>query len=227
MRNGQQAALALDAIALAGRARDPDGRSSAASTGAPGRRTSWPRSGRSAASGARVGQRLSDRQPGGQPAAVAAGAELAWWYQFYFATERGRAGYAANTARLRQAHLADRLAALGVRRRDVRAQRRGPRQPGSRRHRHPQLPLADRRRGRRGAVRRDRGAAGRRPDDRRADDHPRRRRERRARTRMPAAYRAKFTGPYAHRLITGGVGHNLPQEAPRAFADAIIEVDGY
>jgi hypothetical protein len=30
-----------------------------------------------------------------------------------------------------------------------------------------------------------------------------------------------------HRLIEGGVGHNLPQEAPQAFADAIIEVDGY
>ena len=40
----------------------------------------------------------------------------------------------------------------------------------------------------------------------------------------PAAYRAKFTGPYAHRTITGGVGHNLPQEAPAAFAQAVIDV---
>lgn len=39
----------------------------------------------------------------------------------------------------------------------------------------------------------------------------------------PAAYRDKFTGRYAHRLISGGVGHNLPQEAPAAFADAIVE----
>jgi pimeloyl-ACP methyl ester carboxylesterase len=39
----------------------------------------------------------------------------------------------------------------------------------------------------------------------------------------PAAYRGKFAGPYAHRLISGGVGHNLPQEAPAAFADAIVE----
>ena len=38
--------------------------------------------------------------------------------------------------------------------------------------------------------------------------------------------RAKFTGSYAHRIITGGVGHNLAQEAPRAFADAVIDVDG-
>jgi pimeloyl-ACP methyl ester carboxylesterase len=42
-----------------------------------------------------------------------------------------------------------------------------------------------------------------------------------------SAYRAKFSGPYAHRIVTGGVGHNLPQEAPRAFADAVIEVNGY
>jgi pimeloyl-ACP methyl ester carboxylesterase len=40
----------------------------------------------------------------------------------------------------------------------------------------------------------------------------------------PEAYRAKFTGKYAHRTITGGMGHNLPQEAPRAFAQAIEDV---
>jgi hypothetical protein len=33
-----------------------------------------------------------------------------------------------------------------------------------------------------------------------------------------------FSGKYAHRLITGGIGHNLPQEAPQAFADAVIDV---
>jgi pimeloyl-ACP methyl ester carboxylesterase len=43
----------------------------------------------------------------------------------------------------------------------------------------------------------------------------------------PAAYREKFSGRYAFRLITGGVGHNLPQEAPQAFAKAVAEVDGY
>jgi pimeloyl-ACP methyl ester carboxylesterase len=41
----------------------------------------------------------------------------------------------------------------------------------------------------------------------------------------PAAYRDKFSGQYARRTITGGVGHNLPQEAPQAFAQAIIDVD--
>lgn len=42
-----------------------------------------------------------------------------------------------------------------------------------------------------------------------------------------STYRQKFSGPYAHRLITGGVGHNLPQEAPDAFADAIVDVDKF
>jgi pimeloyl-ACP methyl ester carboxylesterase len=39
------------------------------------------------------------------------------------------------------------------------------------------------------------------------------------------AYRKKFSGRYAHRIIRGGVGHNLPQEAPRAFAEAIVDAD--
>ena len=39
-----------------------------------------------------------------------------------------------------------------------------------------------------------------------------------------SAYRAKFMGAYEHRVIAGGVGHNLPQEAPQAFAQAVIDV---
>jgi pimeloyl-ACP methyl ester carboxylesterase len=42
----------------------------------------------------------------------------------------------------------------------------------------------------------------------------------------PASYRSKFTGRYEHRTITGGIGHNLPQEAPQAFAQAVIDVAG-
>ena len=38
------------------------------------------------------------------------------------------------------------------------------------------------------------------------------------------SYAKKFSGKYAHRVVTGGVGHNLPQEAPQAFAKAIVEV---
>jgi pimeloyl-ACP methyl ester carboxylesterase len=41
----------------------------------------------------------------------------------------------------------------------------------------------------------------------------------------PGAYAKKFTGKYAHRDIAGGIGHNLPQEAPEAFAKAMIDVD--
>jgi pimeloyl-ACP methyl ester carboxylesterase len=40
----------------------------------------------------------------------------------------------------------------------------------------------------------------------------------------PSAYTSKFTGKYAHRIVTGGVGHNLPAEAPQAFAQAIVDV---
>jgi pimeloyl-ACP methyl ester carboxylesterase len=43
----------------------------------------------------------------------------------------------------------------------------------------------------------------------------------------PALYRPKFAGKYEHRDLTGGVGHNLPQEAPQAFAQAVIDVDGF
>jgi pimeloyl-ACP methyl ester carboxylesterase len=42
-----------------------------------------------------------------------------------------------------------------------------------------------------------------------------------------SAYAKKFAGKYAHRTITGGIGHNLPQEAPQAFAQAVIDVDGF
>jgi pimeloyl-ACP methyl ester carboxylesterase len=42
-----------------------------------------------------------------------------------------------------------------------------------------------------------------------------------------SAYANKFSGKYSHKVVTGGVGHNLPQEAPQAFADAVVEVDTY
>lgn len=40
----------------------------------------------------------------------------------------------------------------------------------------------------------------------------------------PGSYAEKFSGKYIHRLLNGGIGHNLPQEAPKAFADAVVEV---
>jgi pimeloyl-ACP methyl ester carboxylesterase len=43
----------------------------------------------------------------------------------------------------------------------------------------------------------------------------------------PSSYAKKFVGKYSHRPIKGGIGHNLPQEAPQAFAQAVVDVDGY
>ena len=43
----------------------------------------------------------------------------------------------------------------------------------------------------------------------------------------PSAYAKKFSGKYAHRTITGGIGHNPPQEAPEAFAKAVVDVDAF
>jgi pimeloyl-ACP methyl ester carboxylesterase len=43
----------------------------------------------------------------------------------------------------------------------------------------------------------------------------------------PSAYAHRFSGKYQHRNISGGIGHNLPQEAPQAFAQAVIDVDKY
>jgi pimeloyl-ACP methyl ester carboxylesterase len=43
----------------------------------------------------------------------------------------------------------------------------------------------------------------------------------------PASYAGKFSGKYQNRIIKGGIGHNLPQEAPKDFAQAVIDVDGF
>jgi hypothetical protein len=43
----------------------------------------------------------------------------------------------------------------------------------------------------------------------------------------PSSYAKKFVGKYTHRDIKGGIGHNLPQEGPQAFAKAVVDVDGY
>ena len=43
----------------------------------------------------------------------------------------------------------------------------------------------------------------------------------------PSSYAKKFSGKYLHRLVKGGIGHNLPQEAPQAFAQAVVDADGF
>ncbi len=71
-------------------------------------------------------------------------AEFEWWYQFYFATERGRIGYEKNRHDFNKLIWRHDFSQVELRRRDVRPQRGRLRQPRPRRHRHSQLSLADR-----------------------------------------------------------------------------------
>ena len=123
MRNGQQSALAVDVIDLM----DALGIESAIVAGFDwGARSAnvvaalWPERCKAmvSVSGYLIGNQEVNKAPLPPPA------ELSWWYQFYFATERGRAGYDAVPPRLRQADLAHRVTAVELRRRDLRTQRR-------------------------------------------------------------------------------------------------------
>jgi pimeloyl-ACP methyl ester carboxylesterase len=152
-------------------------------------------------------------------------AELAWWYQFYFATERGRAGYDANRREFARLiwHTAsptwhfddatfDRSAAAfdnpdhvaivihNYRWRLGLAAGESRLEPLEQRLAAAPVITVP-------TITLEGDANG--------APHP-----------EPATYRAKFSGKYAHRTLAG-IGHNLPQEAPRAFADAVIEVDGF
>lgn len=149
-------------------------------------------------------------------------AELAWWYQFYFATERGRAGYEKYTHDF--ARLIWQLASPEWKFDDATFDRSAaafdnPDHVAVAIHNYRwRLGLAD---GERKYDDLDRKLAVRpainvptvtMEGDANGAPHP-----------DPSVYAAKFTGKYAHRTITGGVGHNLPQEAPQAFAEAVID----
>lgn len=160
----------------------------------------------------------------GNVAPLAPKAELAWWYQFYFATDRGQAGYQANTSAFDrliwqtaspQWHFDDATYAQSAKAFD------NPDHVAIVIHNYRwRLGLA------KGEARFD--AYERKlatapaitvptvtlEGDANGAPHP-----------DPANYAAKFTGRYAHHTITGGIGHNLPQEAPQAFADAIVEAN--
>ncbi len=152
-------------------------------------------------------------------------AELQWWYQFYFATERGRAGYAKY--RRDFARLIWRLGSPKWAFDDATFERSAaaldnPDQVEVVIHNYRwRMGLAD------GEphyadLERQLSAA---PvitvptitmeGDANGAPHP-----------EPSAYAKKFAGRYEHRLITGGIGHNLPQEAPAAFAQAIVDLAG-
>ncbi|RBQ11749.1 alpha/beta fold hydrolase [Pedobacter miscanthi] len=150
-------------------------------------------------------------------------AELAWWYQFYFATERGAAGYAANTHDFNK--LIWQLASPKWNFSDAIYEQsaKGFINPD-----HAAV-VIDNYRWRLGLTK---GEAKYNElekklalapsitvptvtleGDANGAPHP-----------DPSQYAGKFTGKYVHHNITGGVGHDLPQEAPQAFADAIMEV---
>jgi pimeloyl-ACP methyl ester carboxylesterase len=153
-------------------------------------------------------------------------AELQWWYQYYFATDRGRAGY--DTNRHDFAKLIWQIASPKWDFDDVTFDRSAaafdnPDHVSIVIHNYRwRLGLAE------GESKYDdlekRLAEG--PlitvptitleGDANGAPHP-----------DASTYANKFSGKYAHRIIEGGVGHNLPQEAPQAFADAVVEVDGY
>jgi pimeloyl-ACP methyl ester carboxylesterase len=225
VRNGQQAVVAVDTVALM----DALAIERAIVAGCDwGARTAdiiaalWPErcTGLVSVSGYLIG----NQQAGAVP--LPPEAELQWWYQYYFATERGRVGYA--TYRRDFAWLIWRLASprwafdeatfarsaaaldnpdhasivihnyrwrLGLAAGELQYEALERQLAAGPAITVPTITLEG---------------------DANGAPHP-----------DAAAYAQRFSGRYAHRVITGGVGHNLPQEAPQAFAQAVTDVDGY
>ena len=153
-------------------------------------------------------------------------AELEWWYQFYFATERGRLGY--DKYRHDFAKLIWQLASPKWNFDDATFDRSAasfdnPDHVAVAIHNYRwRLALAD---GERQYDDLDKRLATgpvinvptiTMEGDANGAPHP-----------EPSAYAKKFSGEYSHRTITGGIGHNLPQEAPQAFAQAVVDVDAH
>ena len=224
-RNGQQSVLGVDAIALM----DALGIADAIVAGFDwGARTAnvaaalWPARCKAmvSVSGYLIGSPAAGQAP------LLPRAELAWWYQFYFATERGQAGY--DQYRREFANLIWQTASPQWNFDDATFDRsaasfENPDHVSIVIHNYRwRLGVAE------GEAQYDdleKQLAGvpvitvptiTLEGDANGAPHP-----------EPGAYRAKFAGKYAHRTISGGVGHNLPQEAPQAFAQAIVDVDGY
>ncbi len=220
-RNGQQAVLAVDVIALMDALKIERAIVGGCDWGA---RTAnivaalWPERVKAmvSVSGYLIGNREASRRP------LPPKAELQWWYQFYFATERGRAGYAEHRhdfARLIWQLASPQWKFDGATFARSAAALDNPDNVDITIHNYRwRLSLAE------GEAKYD--ALERRlaegpviavptitlEGDANGAPHP-----------DPAAYAKTFSGRYAHRLIGGGIGHNLPQEAPRAFADAVID----
>jgi len=224
-RNGQQSGLAVDAIALM----DALDIERAIVGGFDwGARTAnvmaalWPErcAGMVSVSGYLIGSPEANKQP------LAPGAEMSWWYQFYFATERGRLGYELH--RREFAKLIWHTASPQWRFDDTTFDRSAESFDNAD---HVDI-----------VIHNYRWRIGLAEGERRYDDFERRLAEGPVITVPtitlegdangaphpdPGAYASMFTGKYEHRTITGGVGHNLPQEAPQAFADAVLDVDNF
>jgi len=224
IRNGQQAALAVDVIDLM----DALGIQRAILAGFDwGARSAdivaalWPD--RCQALVSVSGYLIGSQAASGAP--LPPRAEYTWWYQFYFATERGRAGYGkyrrdfskliwqlaspkwafddATFARTAAAFDNPDHVAIVIHNYRWRLGVAGESQYDDLERRLAEFPAVTV-----PAITLEGDANG--------APHP-----------EASAYAGKFTGQYEHRVIDGGVGHNLPQEAPQAFAQAVIDVDGY
>ena len=223
VRNGEPAALAADTIAFM----DALGIDQALLAGYDwGARTAcivaalWPERCKAlvSVSGYLIGSVEANRKP------LPPKAELQWWYQFYFATERGRAGYAQyrhDFARLiwqlaspkwnfddatydRSAAAFDNPDHVDISIHNYRW-RLGLAE-GEARYAETEKRLA--------ALPAIGVPTITLEGDANGAPHP-----------EPSAYAARFTGKYQHRLVSGGIGHNLPQEAPLDFAKAVIDAD--
>lgn len=179
----------------------------------------WPQRVRGlvAVSGYLIGSPAAGKQP------LPPEAEYQWWYQFYFATPRGALGYARYTHEF--AKLIWKLASPQWKFDDPTFERSAtaldnPDHVAITIHNYRWRQGLAEGEAKYDAIERKLAAA---PTigvatitmegDANGAPHP-----------PPAAYRSKFTGKYEHRTIAGGVGHNLPQEAPRDFAQAIIDI---
>jgi pimeloyl-ACP methyl ester carboxylesterase len=224
-RNGQPSALAVDTVALMDALKIPKAILAGFDWGA---RTAnimaalWPE--RCKATVSVSGYLIGSQEAGKTP--LPPKAELQWWYQYYFATERGRAGY--DKYRRDFSKLIWQLASPKWKFDDATFDRSAAAFDNLDHvaiviHNYRwRLGLAE------GESKYDqletRLAAApviavptiTMEGDANGAPHP-----------EPSAYAGKFSGKYEHRNIAGGVGHNLPQEAPHAFAKAVIDVDGF
>ncbi|MFD4838231.1 alpha/beta fold hydrolase [Achromobacter sp. NPDC058515] len=219
-RNGEQAVVAVDIIALMDALKIGKAVVAGFDWGA---RTAcimaalWPERCEAlvSVSGYLIGSQEANRKP------LPPQAELQWWYQFYFATERGAAGYAANVAGFNK--LIWQLASPQWKFDDATYQR------SARAFDNPDhvAVVVHNYRWRLGLAR---GEAQYDELEQRLAASPK--------IRVPtitmegdangaphppaAAYAGQFVGKYQHVDVGGGIGHNLPQEAPKAFADAVL-----